>query len=48
MLFPVDKKLVFTNQNEGLAEKCVLVEEKTSSTGSSKLLSEKMEGNAFR
>ena len=27
--FPVDKKLVFTSRNEGLAEKCVPVEEKT-------------------
>ena len=34
-LFPVDKKLVFTSQNEGLAEKYVPVEEKTASTGSS-------------
>ena len=47
MLFPVDKNLVFTSRNEGLAEKYVPVEEKTASTGSSWLLSEKMEENGF-
>ena len=35
MLFPVDKKLVFTSQNEGLAKKYVPVEEKTASSGNS-------------
>ena len=34
-LFPVDKKIIFTSRNEGLAEKYVLVEEKTAFTGSS-------------
>ena len=34
-MFPVDKKLVFTSQNEGLAEKNVPVEEKTASTNNS-------------
>ena len=29
MLFPVDKNLVFTSRNEGLAEKYVPVEEET-------------------
>ena len=35
MLFPVDKKLVFTSWNDGLAEKYAPVEEKTVSTGNS-------------
>ena len=35
MLFPVDKKLVFTSRNEGLAEKYVPVEKNTTSTGNS-------------
>ena len=43
VLFPADKKLVF----ERLAEKYVPVEEKTTSTGSSWLLYEKMEENGF-
>ena len=47
MLFSADKKLVFTSRDEGLAEKCVPVKEKTTSTGSSWLLSEKMEENGF-
>ena len=34
-MFPVDKKLVFTSRNDGLAEKYVPVEEKTASTGNS-------------
>ena len=46
-LFPVEKKLVFTSRNEQLAEKYVSVEEKAASTGSSWLVSEKMEGNGF-
>ena len=45
MLFPVDKKLVFAGWNEGLAEKCVPVEEKAASTGNSWLLFDKMEEN---
>ena len=48
MLFPVDKKLVFTSQNEELAEKYVPVDEKTASTGNSWLLFEKMEENVFQ
>ena len=47
MLFPVDKKLVFTSQNEGLVEKCILVEEKAASTGNSWLLFQKLEENGF-
>ena len=35
MLFLVDKKLVFTSRNEGLAEKYVPAEKKTASTGNS-------------
>ena len=35
ILFPVDKKLVFTSRNEELAKKYVPVEEKTASTGNS-------------
>ena len=46
-MFPVDKKLVFAGWNEGLAEKCVPVEEKAASTGNSWLLFEKMEKNSF-
>ena len=42
-LFPADKKLVFKR----LAKKYVPVEEKTTSTGSSWLLYEKMEENGF-
>ena len=42
MLFPVDKKLVSTNRNEGLAKKYDPVEEWTVSTNSSWLSSEKM------
>ena len=34
-MFPVDKKLVFTSRNEGLAEKYVPDEEKSTSTGNS-------------
>ena len=45
-LFPVDKKLVFTRRNEGLAEKYV-PEKKTASTGSSWLVSEKVEEIGF-
>ena len=48
ILFPVDKKLVFTSQDEGLAEKYVPVEDKPASTISSGLLSEKMEENGFQ
>ena len=47
VVFPVDKKLVFISWNERLAEKYVPVEEKTTSTGSSWLLYEKMEENGF-
>ena len=47
MLFPVDKKLVFTSRNEGLAEKYAPVEEKTAFTGSSWLPLRKMEENGF-
>ena len=47
MLFPVDKKLVSTSRDKGLAEKYVSVEEWTVSTGSSWQLSEKMEENGF-
>ena len=39
MLFSVDKKLDFTNRNEGLTEKYALVEQLTASTDSSWLLS---------
>ena len=39
MLFSVDKKLDFTNRNEGLTEKYALVEQLTASTASSWLLS---------
>ena len=47
-MFSIDKKkTVFTSQNEGLTENYVPVEEKTGSTGSSRLLSEKMEENVF-
>ena len=46
-MFPVDKKLVFTSRNDGLAEKYVPVEEKTASTGNSWLLFEKKEENSF-
>ena len=35
MLFPEDKILIYTSQNEGLVEKYVLVEGKTSFTGTS-------------
>ena len=45
-LFPVDKKLVFTCQNEELAENCSSWR-KTASTSSSWLLSEKMEENGL-
>ena len=45
MLFPVDKNLVFTSRNEGLAEKYVSVEEETA--GNSWLLSEKIEEHGF-
>ena len=45
MLFPVDKNLVFTSRNEGLAEKYVPVEEETA--GNSWLLSEKIEEHGF-
>ena len=34
-MFPVDKKLVFTSQNEGLGEKYIPLEEKTTSTDNS-------------
>ena len=47
ILFPVDKKLVFTSRNEVLPEKYVPVEEWTVSTGSSWLLSEKMKEYGF-
>ena len=47
ILFAVDKKLVFTSWNEESAEKYVAVEEKTASTGSSWLQSEKMKENGF-
>ena len=47
MLFPVDKKLVFTSRNEVLPEKYVPVEEWAVSTGSSWLLSEKMKEYGF-
>ena len=43
----MDKKLVFTGWNEGLAEKYVSVEEKIASTGNSWQLFEKMEENDF-
>ena len=46
-MFPVDKKPIFTSRNEGLTEKYVPVEEKTPFTGSSWLLSEKVEKNGF-
>ena len=46
-MFPVDKKLIFTSRNEGLTEKYVPVEEKTPFTGSSWLLSEKVEKEWF-
>ena len=39
MLLSVDKKLDFTNRNEGLTEKYALVEQLTASTDSSWLLS---------
>ena len=46
-MFQVDKKLVSTSWDEGLAKKYVLVEQWTVSTGSSWLLSEKIEENGF-
>ena len=47
ILFPVDKILVSTSWNEGLAEKYVPVEEWVVSTGSSWLLYEKIKENGF-
>ena len=47
ILFPVDKNLISTSWNESFAEKYALVERKLISTGSSWLLSEKMEENGF-
>ena len=46
-MFPVDKKIIFSSGNEVLAKNYVPAEEKTASTGSSWLLSEKMEKNGF-
>ena len=46
-MFPVDKKLVCTSQNKGLAEKYAPLVAWTASTGSSWLLSDKMEENGF-
>ena len=46
-MFLADKKLISTRQNEWLAEKFVPVEEEATSTGSSWLLSEKMEEAGF-
>ena len=47
ILFPVDKILVSTIRNKGLAEKYVPFEKQTVSNGSSRLFSEKMKENWF-
>ena len=46
-MFLADKKLISTRQNEWVTEQFVPVEEEATSTGSSWLLSEKMEGAGF-
>ena len=48
MLFLAVKKLFCTSRNEGLAEKYVQKKRKTASTGSSRLLFEKIKENDFR
>ena len=48
ILFPVDKKLIFTSENEGLVEKYVSVEKKFVSPGNCWPLFEKMEENGLK